>query len=44
MKINEFEPCSDLYVFPIENHWLYADTKQYINLLFVQVRSTAKNK
>lgn len=44
MKINEFEPCSDLYVLPIENHWLYADTKQYINLLFVQVRSTAKNK
>lgn len=40
MQRNDFAPCSDIYVLPIENHWLYDDTNAYINLIFLQVQST----
>ena len=40
MQRNDFAPCSDIYVLPIENHWLYDDTNAYINLIFLQVQSS----
>ncbi|MGM9568571.1 MAG: MerR family transcriptional regulator [Phascolarctobacterium sp.] len=40
LERNDFAPCSDIYVLPIENHWLYDDTNAYINLIFLQVQST----
>lgn len=40
MKRNDFVPCSNIYVLPIENHWLNVDTNKYINLIFLQVQST----
>ena len=38
MQRNDFVPASDIFVLPIENHWLYDDTKDYINLIFLQVQ------
>ncbi|MGM9583029.1 MAG: MerR family transcriptional regulator [Phascolarctobacterium sp.] len=38
MQRNDFAPASDIYVLPIENHWLYDDTSNYINLIFLQVQ------
>ena len=40
MQRNDFAPCSNIYVLPIENHWLNEDTNNYINLVFLQVQST----
>ena len=40
MQRNDFAPCSNIYVLPIENHWLNEDTNNYINLIFLQVQST----
>ncbi|MDY4921174.1 MAG: MerR family transcriptional regulator [Phascolarctobacterium sp.] len=39
MERNDFVPCSDVYVLPIENHWLYDDINDYINLIFLQVKN-----
>lgn len=40
MQRNDFAPCSNIYVLPIENHWLNEDINNYINLIFLQVQST----
>lgn len=43
LQVNELEACSDIYVLPIENHWLCENTEEYINLLFMQVRNKQSN-
>ena len=38
MQRNDLFPCSNIYVLPIENHWLNDDTSEYINLIFLKVK------
>lgn len=44
MEINNFICCSDIYIMPIENHWLTKSSDDYINLLFLQVKNISTNK
>ena len=44
LEINNFSCCSDIYILPIENHWFTNSSVNYINLLFIQVKSTVTEK
>lgn len=37
LKINKLNAASDIFILPIENHWLCKDTNQYINKLFLEI-------
>lgn len=37
LQVNKFQVQGDIFILPIENHWLCDKTEDYINLLFFQV-------
>ncbi|WP_196593289.1 MerR family transcriptional regulator [Pectinatus sottacetonis] len=37
MQVNNMYPVSNIFVIPLENHWLTAHTKEYINKIILQV-------
>lgn len=37
ININQFKIIGDIYVLPIENHWLTKDCDEYFNMIFMQI-------
>ena len=44
LTVNNFQPQSDIYILPIENHWLCPEPHDYINMLFFQVSAAEQSK
>lgn len=44
LTVNNFQPQSDVYILPIENHWLCPEPHDYINMLFFQVSAPEQSK
>lgn len=38
IHINQFHILGDVYVLPIENHWLTKDCDEYFNMIFMQIK------
>lgn len=38
LKMNKLIPVSDIFILPIENHWLTNNSKNYITKIFLQVQ------
>lgn len=38
IKKNDLEPAGNAYVMPLKNHWMTADTTEYINQISMQVK------
>lgn len=43
LEINALAAESDIFILPIENHWLCPEPEDYINLLFFRVHNLEKN-
>ncbi|MDQ0203544.1 MerR family transcriptional regulator [Pectinatus haikarae] len=42
MRVNELEPVGDIFVSPLENHWVTSDIDNYVNRVIVRVKHTKK--